>query len=142
MSYETFERGLMYYAEKGEGAKMNGEAIYVSSRPLKDAYLACEINLDYKRNLDIYLSLQKKCVLFNTINAGFELSMVAAGKIDGRIILNGYGADYDFAPGAFLIAEAGGKVTNLGSDNYDFRNHSFVAANPIVREELRKLYGI
>jgi myo-inositol-1(or 4)-monophosphatase len=138
-----FVNDKMYYAEKGRGAKMNGEAIHVSNRPLKDAYLAKEINVvDYKKNLDIYLSLDKKCILFHTISCGFEFTMTASGKTEGRIALNGYGNDYDYAAGMLLVSEAGGKATNLGKDDYDFRDHSFVAANPIVHDELRKLYGI
>ena len=136
-----FVNDRMYYAEKGHGAKMNGEAIHVSDRPLSNAYLAREINYDFKKNLDIFLDLDKKAVLFNTISAGFEFAMVASGKIDGRVTLNGYGGDYDFVPGAFLVSEAGGIVKNIGSNDYDFRNHSFIAANPKVYEELKKLYG-
>ena len=81
-------------------------------------------------------------MMFNTISCGFELAAVASGKIEGRIVLDAYGDDYDYAAGTFLVSEAGGKVTNLGSDDYDFRNHSFIAANPVVHEELRKLYQL
>lgn len=137
-----FVNDKIYYAEKGEGAKMNGEKIFVSKRPLKEAYLSREMNIEYKKNLDIYLDLRKRAILFNTISCGFEFAMTACGKIEGRVSLDPYGNDYDFPAGAFLVAEAGGKVANLGKDDYDFRNHNFVAANPIVFEELRNLYGI
>src|SRR3989338_3641823 len=41
-----FINDRMYYAEKGQGAKMDGEPIHVSHRTLKDAYLSHEINLE------------------------------------------------------------------------------------------------
>ncbi|HEY9584463.1 MAG TPA: inositol monophosphatase [Candidatus Paceibacterota bacterium] len=136
-----FVNDKMYSAEKGQGAKMNGTPIHVSNRSLNEAYLTREINVTNEKNLEIYLSLRKKCILFNTISCGFEFTMVASGKIEGRISLNPYGKDYDYAPGTFLVSEAGGKVTNIGSEDYDFRNTSALAANPKVYEELKKLYN-
>jgi fructose-1,6-bisphosphatase/inositol monophosphatase family enzyme len=62
--------------------------------------------------------------------------MVASGKLDGRIMLDPYGKDYDLLPGALLVAEAGGVVANIGSSNYDYKNFNFIAANPAVYHDL------
>ncbi|RJQ37810.1 hypothetical protein C4552_00230 [Candidatus Parcubacteria bacterium] len=64
--------------------------------------------------------------------------LVAEGKLDARIAFDPWGYDYDFASGVLLIAEAGGRVTNIGSTTYDYRNTNFIAANPVIFEELTK----
>jgi fructose-1,6-bisphosphatase/inositol monophosphatase family enzyme len=62
--------------------------------------------------------------------------MVASGKLDGRLALDPWGQDWDFAPGSLLVTEAGGIATNLGKNTYDYRNHNYIIANPLVHEEL------
>lgn len=131
----------VFAAAKGFGAFCNEKLIRVSSRPLAQAYLTYEINLDVEENLKRWMALRKKCVLFNTINCGYEFSRVASGKIEGRICLTPFGKDWDYAAGALLVAEAGGIVRNVDSDLYDFRNHSFTATTPQVYEDLRKIEG-
>ncbi len=137
-----FVRGDVYAAEKGRGAKQNGQPIFVSKRPLSDAYLFFEIDLDKKKNLDVFLKLKDKCMMLDTINCGFEFSQVAAGKMEGRLMLDPFGKDWDYAPGAFLVKEAGGALFNIGKNFYDYRNHSFFAGNPLVYKELKRNYHL
>lgn len=132
--------GETFCAEKGQGAKKDGKRIHVSDRPLASAYMTFEMNLDKKEVLDIFLDLRKRCILFNTINCGFEFSMIACGKIEGNIAFYPFGGDYDYAPGTFLVKEAGGAVFNIGKDSYDYKDHNFIAANPVVFKELREIY--
>lgn len=132
-------QGDMYAARKGDGAKLNGSKIYVSNRDLAHSYLFHEINLDINNNLDKFLKLKTQTVLMKTINCGYEFCMIASGKIEGRICIDPYESIWDYAPGAFLVAEAGGGVTNLFSERYDFNNLNFVAANKQVHSELRSL---
>lgn len=134
-----FIRDEIFAAAKGQGAFCNEQPIRVSHRSLSQGYLTYEINLMIEKNLKIWLDLRQRCVLFNTINAGWEFSRVACGKTDGRICLDPFGKDWDYAAGALLVAEAGGVVRNIGSDTFDFRNHSFTATTPQVYEDLRKL---
>ncbi|MEK7557346.1 MAG: inositol monophosphatase family protein, partial [Patescibacteria group bacterium] len=67
---------------------------------------------------------------------------VATGQLEGRLCVNPFGEDWDYAPGTLLVAEAGGVVRNIGSEGYDFRNHSFLAAPSQVEKELRGLLHI
>lgn len=136
-----FVQDDVFAAAKGQGAFCNEKPIRVSDRPLSRAYMTYEINLDLEDNLKRWMNLRKRCVLFNTINCGFEFSRVASGKIEGRICLTPFGKDWDYAAGALLVAEAGGIVRNIGSESYDFRNHSFTATTPQVYEDLRKIEG-
>lgn len=134
-----FVRDEMYLAERGKGATKNGQAISVSSRPLRKAYLGFEIKLNTQKGLDTFLKLNELSVLFKTVSAGYEYALVASGNIDGRICNDPFGFDYDYAPGSLLVEEAGGVVKNIGSDSYGFKNYNFVSANPKVYEDLREL---
>lgn len=125
-----------YWAERGAGAWKNQERIRVSSRPLSEACLCMETNLERPQNLEPFLWMNKHAVTVKTINCGFEFAMVASGKLEGRIALDPWGKLWDFAPGTFLVAEAGGVVTNIGQNSYDYRNFNFIAANPLVHQAL------
>jgi len=62
--------------------------------------------------------------------------MIASGKLDGKITLNPYGKDWDFAPGSLLVREAGGVAANIGHSDYDYRNHDFIIAGPKLYQDL------
>jgi myo-inositol-1(or 4)-monophosphatase len=128
----------LYAAEKGKGATQNGKHIRVSNRGLAQSYVGWETHLDADKpgNMKMFMRLKEKSILFKTVSSGFEFAMVACGKLDARICFDPYGKDYDYAPGAFLVSEAGGIVRNIGKNNYDYRNLDFTAANPTVYEEL------
>jgi fructose-1,6-bisphosphatase/inositol monophosphatase family enzyme len=134
-----FMNGQMYSARKADGAKLNGSLIRVSNRSLSQSYLFHEINLDKNDNLAKFLELKKRTVLMKTINCGYEFCLIASGKIEGRLCIDPYESIWDYAPGAFLVAEAGGIVTNLFSDTYDFHNLNFVATNKQIYSELRSI---
>ena len=129
----------MFSAQVDMGAKLNGKPIHVSNRELKDAYVVVETHRDKKENMDKFLEITKKCPILTTINTGFEFGLVASGKIEARAVFDGHGYDWDYAPGSLLVSEAGGIVRNIGSDSYDYRNHNFIAGNPAVYEELKRL---
>lgn len=124
----------MYWARKGAGAFRNADPIHVSGRDMSRAWLSWEINtLDYDLG-DVFLDVYKAFTghVYKTLTAGWEYAKVAEGVLDARVTFVPYGNDYDFAPGALLVAEAGGRVANIGSDSYDYRNYNLVAANPKV----------
>lgn len=131
-----FVNDKMYWAEKGVGAYLEKNRIKVGKRSLRDSYIATEIRIEKPANLKKYLELRKKIVPVQTISAGWEYAMIASGKLDGRICYDPYGKDYDFTPGALLVMEAGGVVTNVGSKLYDYRNTSLIATNKKIYKEL------
>lgn len=126
----------LFTAQKGEGAQLNGNSIHVSERRLKESYLFVESNLANEKNLPTYVALRKKTTIMQTINCGYEFGLIASGKIEGRICFDPYGADWDYAAGTLLVSEAGGVVTNIGKNSYDFTNHDFIATNKVVYDEL------
>lgn len=132
----NFVTGEMFSASKNNGAKLNGEPIRVSDRSLEQSYITVESKLNDEETVKKYLELKKKTTLFHTISCGFEYGLVASGKLDGRIGLHPYGFDYDFAPGALLVKEAGGVVANIGTNSFDYRNFDAIATNPVIYKEL------
>ena len=131
-----FLNDQVYRAEKGRGAWCDNRPIQVSQRRLTEAYLCWESHLANEADQRLFRELRQRCILFKTVSAGFELAMIASGKLEGRVCFDPYGNDYDFAPGALLVAAAGGRVANLGVKAYDYRNVNFIAANPGVFEAL------
>lgn len=134
-----FINDIAYWAEKGEGAYKNDERIYVSSRTLAESYVGVEIRAQEGRNNTLLKNLDRKMGSFSSISAGWEFAMIACGKMDGRIMVDPFGKDYDFAPGSLLVKEAGGIVTNLGVETYDYRDTNCIVANPKVHTELSKI---
>ena len=129
----------MYIAERGGGATLNGKSMQVSNRELKGAYLGYETQVSKEENREVQRKVYSHGVaLVKTISAGYEFCLVASGKLDGRIQLEPYGNDYDFAAGSLLVSEAGGVVANIGSTEYDYTNLNFLATNPVVFEQLTK----
>ena len=134
-----FVREDIYLAERGKGATKNGDTISVSDRPLREAFVGYEIPLQNPELKEVFLKIDKQVKTVKTISAGYEYALVASGKWDGRICIEPFGQDYDYAPGSLLVEEAGGVVRNIGSDTYTFSNYDFIASNKRVYEELKEL---
>ena len=131
-----FIQDVMYQAVLGEGAFQEDKPIHVSERSLREAYISYESNLGTQDNLLKYLGFRKQVGSIQLLCSGFEFVQVALGKIEGRICVDPYGKDWDFAPGSLLVSEAGGIVTNIGSSTYDYRNVNLLATNKKVYEAL------
>lgn len=126
----------MYWATKGGGAFMNGQPIRVSDRSLSRGLVSFETNKSMPGNLELYKKLGDLTGLVSTISCGFEFSLVASGRLEGRIAKDPYGEDWDFAPGSLLVAEAGGVVRNIGETSYNYKNHDYLMVGPNAYEEL------
>lgn len=131
-----FVNDVMYHAVRGSGAFRGHEPIHVSDRPFTKAYIALETRLDKPENLARRQRLRSSAKLFAPAVSGYEFMLVATGKLEARIAVDGFGKDYDFAPGSLLVSEAGGVVANIGSSSYDFRNTDLIAANPATYRAL------
>lgn len=125
-----------YWAIRGGGAFCNDKKISVSNRSLKQSLISFETKLEKPENYEKYLAVHQQAGIIATINCGFEFAMIASGKLDGRIGLEPYGMDWDFAPGSLLVTEAGSVATNIGKNTYDYQDHNFIIANPSVHKDL------
>lgn len=106
--------GDVYYAERGRGARKNGETIGPSSaKELSDSVLAIDVSkatLETVRGLSPLISKVRRQVHFGA-NA-LELCFVAEGVVDAFVDLRNRMRVTDLA-GAYLIAtEAGAVVTS------------------------------
>jgi myo-inositol-1(or 4)-monophosphatase len=127
----------VFVAIRGGGATRNGEVIRVSDHALARSFLSFESDTRKEENLRLYQALRARgAMVTNTVNCGFEMSMIASGKWDGRIMRDPFGKVWDFAPGSLLIAEAGGVVTNIGKNSYDYHNLNSLMTNRRIHEEL------
>ncbi len=131
-----FVNDVLYHAERGKGAYRNNEKISVSNRTIRGAYLSCEINSQKEANKALLSEIRSRANLINTLCSGYEFALVASGKIEGRLSYDGFGKDWDYAPGSLLVSEAGGIVRNFKSDTYDYTNLNLIASNPEVYKEL------
>ena len=111
----------MYHAIKGEGAYCNGNRISVSNTSLADGFaLVGSTSFRYAE------ALSKAARGVEPVaGIGFKCMMIASGQGVGMI--NESGSIYDVGPGALMIEEAGGRVTDL-------------AGNPLIYQ--RKLPGL
>lgn len=137
----NFVTDTLFLAEKGKGAWENNTQIHVSNRPLKGALIKFETVREHDTHNAFRDRIYNEAIPFETVVAGYEFCLVASGKIDGRICINPYGKDYDFAPGSLLVSEAGGIVKNFGSDTYDYRNTDLLATNEKIYKEILNLYN-
>lgn len=137
----NFPNDEFYHAIRGHGAYMNGNPISVSGRPFEQSTVVFESGTDYSNEFPYARALAKvmpadrvaQRVLF-----GYDLALVAQGKVEGVICKEPYEHIWDVAPGSLLIEEAGGIVRNLNSDTYDPRNLDFIAATHMVYRTLRE----
>ncbi|HVQ44135.1 MAG TPA: inositol monophosphatase family protein [Candidatus Saccharimonadia bacterium] len=130
-----------YHAVKGEGATMNGHPIHVSDRPMDRAYVVFGSKLKDPKLFGLTDRLRQRVLgLPQMAGAGYTYASIAAGQLDGLVAYNGRGKPWDHAPGTLLVREAGGRVENLFSPSYDYRNLELVAAAPSIFPELKQFF--
>jgi myo-inositol-1(or 4)-monophosphatase len=117
--------GDRYAAVAGEGATRNGEPIGVSSTAdLGDAYLGTGISPPAATD-EHYRALYDYCIREGNTqgvrqrgSAALDLCRVARGTFDGFFDM--YTSPWDVAAGAFVLTEAGGRVTDYGGEPLDY----------------------
>lgn len=132
----------MFYAEKAQGASLNGKTIMVSQRStviqsVLSTGFACIRDGNEINNLPAFnrVVLQARDIRRHG-SAALDLAWVAAGKFDGywERCLN----IYDVAAGTLLVMEAGGQVCDFqGGDEYP--GNGIVATNGLITKELIQL---
>ncbi len=116
-------RDELFHAERQRGAFLNGQPIHVSeTQDLSQCLIGTGFPFRAKQLTEPYF--KAFISLFHTISdfrragaAALDLAYVACGRLDGfwEVTLNAW----DIAAGALLIAEAGGKITDLwGGDSH------------------------
>lgn len=134
----------LYMAEKGKGAFLNGKQIHVSNEEkLINMILGLECSseaTDRKKNFDILANVCTDVRHARIFGSGsIQLARIAEGKTDifYRIhFLRDKIKYWDYAPGALLVQEAGGEVTDLQGALLNRNSTSVIASNGKVHKEI------
>lgn len=141
--YEMW-RDECFYAFKGGKAYMNGYPIHVTDCPkLDDSLLATGFPYSDFSILQPFMkymewSMQHTHGLRRLGSAATDLAYVACGRCDGYFE---YGMKpYDVAAGAFIIQQAGGRVSDFsGGDNWLFGGEIVASGPRLFPEFLQSL---
>lgn len=126
-----------FSAQRGQGARLNGEPVRVSAtQQLDDSLLVTgfpyDIRSNPENNLDHFARFSMLTQGVRRLgSAALDLCYVATGRFDGfwEIRLN----PWDVAAGGLVAGESGAVVTNLrGGGDYLSPPQSILAANPTI----------
>jgi len=129
----------MFFAKRNSGAYLNGKRIHVGPvDKLESAMASTSWNAETspkKVSGKIQNMILQKQIWNNSIcSGGLTLAYVAAGRLD--FDLSSFGQPWDYAPGALLVQEAGGKITGLDGKPYRWDSKSVIAANPTLHKKI------
>lgn len=111
--------GMMFAAQRGRGATLNGVPISVTSADLSEAcILAAKPNYEPRFWKDGIAPGAKRA--FRS-SLAYRLCLVAQGAFDGMLTLRP-SWEWDIAAGALIVQEAGGTVTDQKSAPLRFNN--------------------
>lgn len=131
---------LMYYAEKGSGAFVNGKRIRVNHEP-RYRYSTIAYVGGYHNTPRTHWSIINKIValhcrrMVNHWSPALDFCLLASGKIEG--VVNNNSEIYDFLAGKLIAMEAGAKITDFkGRGEKTDLNSAFVASNGRIHAQL------
>jgi myo-inositol-1(or 4)-monophosphatase len=133
-------RDELFQAERGEGAKLNGEPIHVSeARTLGDSLVATGFPYDRSEMTDGNLgNLNRFILAVRGIRRGgsaeLDLAYVACGRLDGFWEMGL--KTWDVSAGGLIVQDAGGRVTNFDGAGWDHRRGDIVASNGLLHDEM------
>lgn len=136
----------MFAAERGGGAFLNGKRLQVSTiAALPHALLATGFPNDVAgtqiNNLDHFVKFMKQAQgVRRPGSAALDLCYVAAGRFDGFWELKLY--PWDMAAGILMVAEAGGRVTDLRGGPHHLSNPQIVASNGLLHEDMLRILAM
>jgi myo-inositol-1(or 4)-monophosphatase len=130
-----------FTATRGNGCRLNGEAIHVSDRePLGDAVVSAQLQKGgrYVQNPHLLQAILLQTMKMRRLGTiALEMAYLAAGRYDAMIAGRGRPQQlYDVAAGILLVQEAGGKVSDHLGQPYVPYSTDLVASNGRVHDEL------
>lgn len=141
----------IYFAEKGKGATRNGEKITVSTETELKNILAA-YSLDYsdepgktEREARLIQQVVSRIRNLRSTNSLVDFCYTADGKLGA--CMNQTTKIWDIAAPGLIIEEAGGTVTDLLGNPFDFRlnaynygrNFTIIGSNKVLHSELIKI---
>jgi myo-inositol-1(or 4)-monophosphatase len=138
-------RDELFVAERGRGARLNGEPIHVSDTALlSDSIVATGFPYDRTEHSENNLANLNRFILsVRGIRRGgsaeLDLVYVACGRLDGFWELNL--KIWDVSAGGLIVKEAGGTVTNLSGRGWNHAIGNIVAGNGLIHAQMTDLVG-
>ncbi|MGA8566806.1 MAG: inositol monophosphatase family protein [Candidatus Binataceae bacterium] len=130
--FDALKREL-FVAARGRGAWLNARPIHVSATPSLDrALLATGFPYDRRERRNFYFTFWEAFMMRTqgvrrTGSAALDLCYLACGRVDA---FWEFGLrPWDVAAGALIVAEAGGRVTNLDGSKLDLDARKILASN-------------
>lgn len=137
-------RDELFYAQSGKGAYLNGKKITVSKTTgLKKSILITGFYYDRGKEMDENLEKIREFLIRRIIgirrlgSASLDLAYVAAGRASGYWEFKL--SPWDFAAGALLVTEAGGKVTDRYGKKLTMDQSFVVASNGKLHNKMLKI---
>lgn len=133
----------MFWAEKGNGAYLNGHRIRVSARrELEDSLFATGIPFAGKEDHALFLGQLKAVMAVSSGvrrfgSAALDLAYVAAGRYEGFWEIGLH--PWDMAAGIVLVREAGGFVTDIAGGAEMMATGGIIAGNDHLHRALVKI---
>lgn len=134
------ERGELFTALRGAGARLNGAPVRVSAenrliRSLLATGFPYGIRRARDKNLRKFSRLLQRCRgVRRSGSAALDLCYVAAGRLDGYWVLDL--APWDAAAGILAVREAGGRVTDLRGRPVGSFSRSLAVSNGRIHRPL------
>ncbi len=125
---------------KGAGCMANGRKVAVSDRREFGAGIAIIESRWSETDFDIARALRNDVREIRTIaSSGVSLAYVAMGRADMLVDWDDH--PWDVAPGALLVTEAGGTITNLEGGDFAVYEPKCLASNGHLHEQLVQHIG-
>jgi myo-inositol-1(or 4)-monophosphatase len=138
-------RKELFTAERGQGARLNGQPLRVSpAETLIDSLLVTGFHYDVQKDpgrvIEVFAAFISRARAVRRLgSAALDLCYVAAGRFDGfweRKL-----QPWDVAAGALIVSEAGGRVTAMSGGPYASREGSVLATNGRIHDEMLAVIG-
>jgi len=132
----------LYFAEVGQGTTLNNKRIIVNDNfELKNSVVMTHISSKKDARARTILALDsifKKTLHMRIFGSGLAaMSYVASGKFD--VFFNVKTYPWDILPGALLVQEAGGVVTDIEGNKITTESTSVLATNGKVHDQMLQL---
>jgi myo-inositol-1(or 4)-monophosphatase len=139
--FDALKREL-FVAVHGRGARLNARPIHVSATPSLDlSLLATGFPYDRRERRNFYFTFWEAFMMRThgvrrTGSAALDMCYVACGRVDA---FWEFGLrPWDVAAGALIVAEAGGRVTNLDGSMLDLDARKILASNGRLHRAMRE----
>ncbi|MSU44650.1 inositol monophosphatase [Candidatus Nomurabacteria bacterium] len=130
----------LFYAEKEKGAYLNDKRIYVSKDDVHHSIISGGKSRKYEDRKICRRLMHDLPEMFTGMtirdfgSAALDLAYVARGGLEATIQIGLH--LHDFAAGALLVQEAGGRITGLDGEEWKFPQNYFIASNGVSHDLL------